>query len=258
MANPIMCGIVNLLTERKGCSLEELYDALPYRWSNTDALKPMHLLLPSLKELINLGLVEAYHSGEIIDPERFWGSDSDGHYIYEKLKFYISPKAVGMSESLGIDFVGRYSPVFGQPSRRTSWPQIFVLMPFAQELTPVYEDHIKKVVSSMGRKVARADDFFTTESIIGDIWSAIFHALVVVADCTGRNPNVFYEIGIAHTLGRDTILLTQSQEDVPFDLRHLRIIQYEFTPSGMKVFETRLEKTIRSLFWDRQSIQSSG
>jgi hypothetical protein len=45
---------------------------------------------------------------------------------------------------------------------------------------------------------------------------------VVICDCTGRNPNVFYEIGIAHTLGREVILITQNPEDIPFDLRHLR------------------------------------
>jgi hypothetical protein len=48
----------------------------------------------------------------------------------------------------------------------------------------------------------------------------------VVCDCTARNPNVFYEAGIAHTLGREVILITQSEHDIPFDLRHLRYIRY--------------------------------
>ena len=49
---------------------------------------------------------------------------------------------------------------------------------------------------------------------------------VVVCDLTGKNANVFYEAGIAHSLGKDVILITQSADDVPFDLRHLRYIPY--------------------------------
>jgi hypothetical protein len=211
----------------------------------------MHLLLPALQELTKLGLVEAYHGERLLEPEKFWDRGKGGWPMWTKLKFFISPNAVGISESLGVDFTGRYSPVFGDPSRRIDWPQVFVLMPFSPELAPVFEDHIKKVATSMRLTVARADDFFTTESVIGDIWSAIFHALAVVADCTGRNPNVFYEIGIAHTLGRDTVLITQSKEDVPFDLRHLRYIQYDFTPRGTQALEKRLRETMATLVWDR-------
>jgi hypothetical protein len=79
-----------------------------------------------------------------------------------------------------------------------------------------------------------------------DIWSAIHAARIVVADCTGRNPNVFYEIGLAHAIGRYTILISQSIDDVPFDLRHLRIILYEYTPRGMEKFEKALIETMKS------------
>jgi len=61
----------------------------------------------------------------------------------------------------------------------------------------------------------------------------------------GKNPNVFYEIGIAHTLGKQTVLITQRLADIPFDLRHLRVIPYEYTPKGMQKFETSLTETLR-------------
>jgi hypothetical protein len=63
-------------------------------------------------------------------------------------------------------------------------------------------------------------------AIIQDVVSLIDRSRIVVCDCTGRNPNVFYEAGIAHTLGREVILITQSANDIPFDLRHLRYIPY--------------------------------
>jgi hypothetical protein len=77
-----------------------------------------------------------------------------------------------------------------------------------------------------------------------DIWNAIAASKIIIADCTGKNPNVFYEIGIAHTLGRPVILITQNPEDVPFDVRHFRYIRYELTPRGMKAFEKTLEATL--------------
>ena len=77
---------------------------------------------------------------------------------------------------------------------------IFVLMPFAPELKPIYEDHIKKVATKLKLQVKRADDLFSKESVMRDVWNAVTHAKIAIADCTGRNPNVFYEIGIAHTI----------------------------------------------------------
>jgi hypothetical protein len=56
--------------------------------------------------------------------------------------------------------------------------------------------------------------------------SSICKSSVVVCDLTGKNANVFYEAGIAHSLGKDVILNTQSADDVPFDLRRLRYIPY--------------------------------
>ena len=77
-----------------------------------------------------------------------------------------------------------------------------------------------------------------------DVWEGIYGARAVIAECTGRNPNVFYEIGIAHTLGKPVILTTQTTEDVPSDLRNIRYIHYQYTPPGMKLFETTLQKTL--------------
>ncbi len=137
-------------------------------------------------------------------------------------------------------------PFFRAPKELRNAAQIFVLMPFAEEMKAVYEDHIKKVARRVGRSVARADDFFTAHALMGDIWAAICAAEIVIADCTGKNPNVFYEIGVAHTLGKDVVLITQKNEDVPVDLRHLRFIPYVYTPPGVKLFEEALERTIRA------------
>lgn len=136
------------------------------------------------------------------------------------------------------------NPVFGAPEAPPVAAEVFVLMPFADELRAVYEDHICSAARELSLTVARADDFFATNSIIRDVWNAIAQANIVIADCTGRNPNVFYELGIAHTLGRPAILVAQDMSDIPFDVRHVRAIIYDFTPRGMKKFESDLKATL--------------
>lgn len=129
---------------------------------------------------------------------------------------------------------------------------IFVVMPFSKDLTAVYQDHIREVAVQLAVSVSRADDLFTTHHIMQDIWSSIFYAKVVIADCTGRNPNVFYELGLAHAIGKPVILITQSADDVPSDIRHIRYLHYSFTPAGMKEFEQSLSKTIRAALLSHQ------
>jgi hypothetical protein len=136
-------------------------------------------------------------------------------------------------------------PYFGEPSPPPKACDIFVLMPFQEALRPVYDDHIRRVADSLKLAVARADDFFTAKSVVSDIWNAICSSRLIVADCTSRNPNVFYEIGLAHVVGKPVILTTQSEGDVPFDVGHLRYIKYEYTPRGMQEFEARLVETIK-------------
>ena len=140
------------------------------------------------------------------------------------------------------------SPIFTRRDFRSPPTELcFVLMPFREELKPIYDDHIKKVIAEFGLECLRADDFFNVSSIIEDMWENIFVARLMIADLTGKNPNVFYEVGVAHALGKNVILITQSIDDVPFDLRHLRHIQYEYTPRGMREFEEQLRQTVTTV-----------
>jgi hypothetical protein len=124
------------------------------------------------------------------------------------------------------------------------YTDVFVVMPFRAELRPVYDDHIVPVCDQLSLSVSRADDFFAAHAVMADVWGAIKDAKLVIADCTDRNPNVFYEIGLAHVLGKQVVLVTQKTEDIPFDLRHLRYITYEYTPRGMRNFEKTLKATL--------------
>jgi nucleoside 2-deoxyribosyltransferase len=108
------------------------------------------------------------------------------------------------------------------PNRRA-----FILMPFTGELEDIYRLAIRPALEDLGYEVARADTVFSTGLIIRDILQHIADADLIVADLTGRNPNVFYEVAVAHTLGKPVVMLAQDYQDVPFDLKSYRMIVYE-------------------------------
>src|SRR3989338_4804166 len=102
----------------------------------------------------------------------------------------------------------------------------FVLMPFDKEFDSIYEDLIKPALESVGYDVRSADDLINQQNILKDIVCSVDQADLIVADLTALNANVLYELGIAHTLGKPTVMITQDINEVPFDLSPYRIIQY--------------------------------
>lgn len=140
-----------------------------------------------------------------------------------------------------------FLPTYPDVKRKTQKPaEIFVLTPFEEEFRHLYLDHIKKVAKRLQKEAARADDFFRTGPIIRDIYYGIAESRIVIADCTDKRANVFYEIGLAHALQKPVVLIARSIEDVPFDLRHNRVILYSFTPRGMRLFEQALTETLKT------------
>lgn len=102
---------------------------------------------------------------------------------------------------------------------------VSMMMPFSGGFGRVHQT-VKATIELEGYECRRADDFWLHAHIMQDIIELICTSQVVICDLSGKNPNVFYEVGIAHTLGKEVILITQSMDDVPFDLRSLRCITY--------------------------------
>jgi hypothetical protein len=122
----------------------------------------------------------------------------------------------------------------------------FVLMPFDEKFVSIY-DAIKKVVESFKLKCLRADEIFGTQPIIQDILEHMQKAKFLIADLTGRNPNVFYELGLAHAMGKEVILVTQDLKDVPFDLEHYRCIVYKDSVAGAEKLKKGLKSTLKKV-----------
>lgn len=105
-------------------------------------------------------------------------------------------------------------------------PMIFVLMPFDDEFDDVFEHLIKTPLEAMGYSVRRADSLFNQQQILKDVIRGIADAAVVIADVTGLNGNVLYELGLAHAMGKRTVMITQRLDELPFDLRPYRANEY--------------------------------
>lgn len=102
----------------------------------------------------------------------------------------------------------------------------FVLMPFSKEFDNFYQYGIKQSCEELNVYCERVDEQIFHESILDRIFNQISKADILIADMSGRNANVFYEVGYAHGIGKKVILLTQSESDIPFDFRHFPHIVY--------------------------------
>jgi hypothetical protein len=114
-----------------------------------------------------------------------------------------------------------------QPAATMSKDVCFVIMPFGGWLDDYYQDIYCPAIEAAGLEPHRADDLFTPSTIVNDIWQYTKRAKLVLADLSGKNPNVFYELGLAHALAKPAVLVAESMENVPFDLRALRVIVYD-------------------------------
>lgn len=135
------------------------------------------------------------------------------------------------------------------------WPlpileQVAVMMPFKRQFNPVYEA-IKGACSVQHIEALRVDEIYKPTKIIDDVFSAISQSQLVICDLTKRNANVLYETGLAHALNQDVILITQNIDDVPFDLRQFRVIEYLPNQEGLAKLTEDLQQTIRDTLASR-------
>jgi nucleoside 2-deoxyribosyltransferase len=119
-------------------------------------------------------------------------------------------------------------------------PIAFVLMPFTPLLDQVYLSLIGPALERAGYEPRRADTELHQRSIVQTIIEGIQTADLIVADLTGRNANVFYELGIAHSLGKNVVLIAQSAADIPFDIGAYRTLIYSVEFARTAAFEENL------------------
>jgi hypothetical protein len=120
------------------------------------------------------------------------------------------------------------------------------MMPFDAGFAPVYRA-LGEAAGAANMHGQRADDIWVNDHIMADIISLSWRARVVISGLSGKNANVFYETGIAHTLGRDVIQITRAPSDVPFSLQPLRYVQYLPNEQGIEVLKATVTSRLSDL-----------
>ena len=115
----------------------------------------------------------------------------------------------------------------------------FVLMPFAAAFNDVYRIGIKEPAEALGIRAERVDEQIYTEGMLERIYRQIDAADIIIADMSGQNPNVFYEVGYAHGRDKLCLLLTSEASDIPFDLKHRRHIVYGSSIQSLRAMLTK-------------------
>lgn len=159
----------------------------------------------------------------------------NGEYISTEIKEVDSVRHITFTPS-----------VFKIPEKQVNEKLISVMMPFSPGYKGTY-DAIKKCTDHMGLECLRADDIWDNSTFIQDIFDLIYCARIVIVDFSERNPNVMYETGIAHTLGKIVIPITQSISDIPSDLGHHRAYKYLPNDEGYRNLSNELYKRISTI-----------
>ena len=145
----------------------------------------------------------------------------------------------------------------GKGMNITSNDTCFVMMPFSPPLGDYYSQIFEPAITKAGLSAMRADnDIFGTGKIIDQIWNGINNSKVLIAELSQRNPNVYYELGIAHALKKPVVLVCSNEEDVPFDLKHIRVIYYNmYDPFwGNKLIEKIAENILSAIRHPEETI----
>lgn len=179
----------------------------------------------------------------------FFGAKDSQHIYYLTIEFLAS-RLVPPQNSMVIQ------PSFGLPDQAEQYQtDIFMVMPFREALDAIYRDDIRPVAEEIGQVIKRGDDFQSpVGQVMAEVWHAICASKVVIADCTipegeGTNGNVYYELGLADTLGRPIVFITQTMpEKLPFDIRHRRLIVYDTTETGRRNLRVQLKSALITIF----------
>lgn len=124
--------------------------------------------------------------------------------------------------------------------------QIALMMPFDPRFN-IVRDSILQLATELSCTCLRADNVWNEDVLIQEIINLIIESKIVICDATGRNPNVFYEAGIAHALGKKVIIITQNADDIPFDLKHLRYVAYLGNKQGVLDLALQLKPKVEQL-----------
>ncbi len=209
-------------------------------------------LLEAFRNVKDFQAVEGFYGGKRIPEDEFFRNTLTREFdiprdrveqfakvFLENLRYLRAFSAVPASTEAapdGVEAVALGKPaekvvpssvVSKEPRGREFLDTCFVMMPFGPYFDSYYQKIYVPAIKDAGFEPVRADELFTTGSVVEQIWEQIEKSKLLLADLSGKNPNVFYELGLAHAARKPVVFTSGQLEDVPFDLRHLRVIIYD-------------------------------
>lgn len=217
---------------------------------------------PQFREVLN------HYSGKKIPEDRFFHNTLRDDYKVPEAKMteftgvlFENLKSVSLlSESNGeysvVDVDGLRSKQKGSLIEIVEGDECFVMMPFGNPVGHHYEKLFVPAIKEAGLVPRRADDgIFGSGRIMEQIWTGVERAKVLIAELTDRNPNVFYELGIAHALKKPVVLVAAQIDDVPSDLRHVRVVLYNrFDPFWGDLVKREVTRNLQLAHSDPQFV----
>ena len=203
-------------------------------------------LLDAFRNVEDFKAVEAFYKGKKIPEDEFFENTlirqfnipRDRVQVFSRvflanLTFLKAFRVGEVKDETGTITTGHVvDATLGSPDKRDEGVRefldtCFVMMPFGQWMDVYYKEIFIPAIKEAGFEPVRGDEIFSSGSVVEQLWEQIDKAKVLLADLTGKNPNVFYELGLAHADRKPVVFTSGSLEDVPFDLRHLRVIVYD-------------------------------
>jgi len=179
---------------------------------------------------------------ELIRLSRNFQISTTGRGLTEFNRSHWAIKSADLFRTLHIEIRQpvRAPTVFRLPAHPQVNPRhVSAMMPFGAPFLPVWRV-IQQACTGAGLACDRADNIWQNAAVIDDVVNLIDRSAVVVFDCSGKNPNVFYELGLAHAWGKEVIIITNDNADIPFDLRHIRYLEYSNDPHGLELLRSAL------------------
>lgn len=201
-------------------------------------------LLRQIREIDEFCSILLFTSGENIESEELTHHD---FFIADAVFHVDAPEEAELPELLS-DIGWTFDAQLSRFKSKYLGGFVFVLMPFSKEVDHVYFSGIKPCVESCGLTCERVDEQHFTDSILSTIFENIKKARFIVAEMTGKNPNVFYEVGYAHAINKPVILIADNLKDIPFDLKDKPHIEYN---GDIEVLKTMLAMRLRGLISKR-------
>lgn len=162
------------------------------------------------------------------------------------LMFFIDASDEGKvtASEVNLEVLG-LRPIFQKRRFRIQHNLCLYCGPFSEEYTIMYKEHIRDPLLKLGIEVERADEITRARPVMDDLWESINRSAIIIAELSGCNPNVLYEVGMAHTVGKKVLIISQSAKTVPFDIGYHRVLEYDNTEEGLKKIERQIVATVQ-------------